>query len=115
MSSPGFLTTRRLILIAVVAACALVFCQAPVGIRATGIYAYACLTCGQVGAIASDRTARWLIYVPHAPDWLVYVASYSVFLIVNAVLFFAVLWVASAIIRLVARLVARQRSSLGRS
>jgi hypothetical protein len=115
MSGPRFHRERRFVLIAVVAALALTLCLTPAGIRATGIYAYACLLCGGAGGVASDRIARWLIYVAHAPDWLVYLASYAVFLVANAVFYFGVSWFVSAIIRLVARVIMRQRSPLDRT
>jgi hypothetical protein len=115
MSGPRFQRERRFILIAVVAALALTLCLTPAGIRATGIYAYACLVCGQVGGLASDRMARWLIYVAHAPGWLIYLASYAVFLATNAVFYFGILWSVSAILRLVARVIMRQRSPVGRT
>lgn len=115
MSRRGLRRERRLILIAAVAAIALGLCVAPIGIRAIGIYAYACLMCGGVGGVASDRMARSLIYVAHAPDWLVCLASYTVFVVANAVFFFAALWFVSAAIRLVARVVTRPRSPQGRT
>ena len=113
MGSRGLQRERRLLLIAGTAALALALCLAPRGIRATGIYSYACLMCGSAGGVASDRTARWLIYVAHAPDWLIYLASYAVFFIANAFFFFAVLWFVSATARVVARVVTRPRPPLG--
>jgi hypothetical protein len=78
--------------------------------RAAGTYTS--LVCGGLGGIASDRIARGLIYVAHAPDWLVYLASYAAFLVADAVFFFIILWIVSTTIRLVTRIVTRPRSPL---
>lgn len=105
----------RLILIALATAFALALCVTPVGIRLTGIYDYSCLACGHIGGVASDGMARWLQHMAHAPNWLVYLASYAVFFVVNAVVLFALLWFVSATIRVVIRVVMRKRSLQSRT
>jgi hypothetical protein len=99
-------------LIAVVAASALTLCLTPVGIRATGIYAYACLGCGFVGAVISDWVARFAHNVAHTPDWVGYVASFAVFFIANIIFFFLLLCLISATIQLISRAISRKRRQL---
>jgi len=105
----------RMMLIAVVTAFALTLCVTQAGNRLSAFYDYSCLACGHIGGVASDGMARWLQHMAHAPSWLVYVASYTVFFLVNAVVLFALLWFATAAIKGVTRVVVRKRPLLSRT
>ena len=99
-----FSRERHLGLIAAAAALALTFCITPVGLRTTGDYSYVCLLCGGVGVVVSG----WLAEIvrgnsAQAHAWI----EYTIFCLANAAFLFILLWTASAIVRLVLRVVRR--------